>query len=124
MKQAYTDLIEGRIQKVKEEYRVINHADGHKHFDWSGGPGRRKTYDEINKPLTLVGSSLVISQTEKWRRNCKNKNRAEESNKLKCAFLANGSRKIQMPLTPLWDSQEYGFHRKGGRKQKLIASVR
>ncbi len=34
VKQAYTDLIEGRIQKVKEEYRVINHADGHKHFDW------------------------------------------------------------------------------------------
>ena len=27
VKQAYTDLIEGRIQKVKEEYRVINHAD-------------------------------------------------------------------------------------------------
>lgn len=52
MKQAYTDLIEGRIQKVKEEYRVINHADGHKHFDWVEAQAAVETYDENNKPLT------------------------------------------------------------------------
>ena len=61
VKQAYTDLIEGRIQKVKEEYRVINHADRHKHFDWVEAQAAVETYDENNKPLTLVGSSLVLS---------------------------------------------------------------
>lgn len=69
MKQAYTDLIEGRIQKVKEEYRVINHADGHKHFDWVEAQAAVETYDENNKPLTLVGSSLVITERKRWRRN-------------------------------------------------------
>lgn len=69
VKQAYTDLIEGRIQKVKEEYRVINHADGHKHFDWVEAQAAVETYDENNKPLTLVGSSLVITERKRWRRN-------------------------------------------------------
>lgn len=34
VKQAYSDLIEGRISKVKEEYRVINKLDNHYRIDW------------------------------------------------------------------------------------------
>lgn len=102
VKQAYTDLIEGRIQKVKEEYRVINHADGHKHFDWVEAQAAVETYDENNKPLTLVGSSLVITERKKMETELVSaKNRAEESNKLKSAFLANMSHEIRTPLNAI-----------------------
>lgn len=102
MKQAYTDLIEGRIQKVKEEYRVINHADRHKHFDWVEAQAAVETYDENNKPLTLVGSSLVITERKKMETELVSaKNRAEESNKLKSAFLANMSHEIRTPLNAI-----------------------
>ena len=102
VKQAYTDLIEGRIQKVKEEYRVINHADRHKHFDWVEAQAAVETYDENNKPLTLVGSSLVITERKKMETELVSaKNRAEESNKLKSAFLANMSHEIRTPLNAI-----------------------
>ena len=105
----HTDLIEGRIQKVKEEYRVINHADGHKHFDWVEAQAAVETYDENNKPLTLVGSSLVITERKKMETELVSaKNRAEESNKLKSAFLANMSHEIRTPNALF----TYGFFKK------------
>ena len=80
MKQAYTDLIEGRIQKVKEEYRVINHADGHKHFDWVEAQAAVETYDGTIKPLTLVALRWLSPNGKKMETELVSaKNRAEES---------------------------------------------
>lgn len=102
VKQAYADLVEGRIQKVREEYRVINHTGGHKHFDWVEAQAAVETYDENNRPLTLVGSSLVITERKKMETELVSaKNRAEESNKLKSAFLANMSHEIRTPLNAI-----------------------
>ena len=102
VKEAYADLIAGRIQTVKEEYRVVNRVNGCKHIDWVEARAAVESYDEKGKPLTLVGSSLVITERKKMETDLVSaKNRAEESNRLKSAFLANMSHEIRTPLNAI-----------------------
>lgn len=100
--QAYRDLAEGRTDKVKEEYRVLGN-DGHKwKIDWVEAQAAVETKDENGKPLTLVGSSLVITERKKMEEELLSaKDRAEESNRLKSAFLANMSHEIRTPLNAI-----------------------
>ena len=61
-----------------------------------------ETRDEQNRPLTLVGSSLVITDRKRMEEELMSaKNRAEESNRLKSAFLANMSHEIRTPLNAI-----------------------
>lgn len=102
VKQAYADLIAGRTPKVKEEYRVVNRINGIKHIDWVEAQAAIESYDEEGKPLTLVGSSLVITERKKMETDLISaKTRAEESNRLKSAFLANMSHEIRTPLNAI-----------------------
>ena len=102
VKEAYNDLISGRTLKVKEEYRVVNRINGCKHLDWVEAQAAVESYDENGKPLTLVGSSLVITERKKMENDLISaKNRAEESNRLKSAFLANMSHEIRTPLNAI-----------------------
>ncbi len=90
--QAFHDLIEGKINKVKEEYRVLNKGKNGRKIDWVEAQATIETRDEQNRPLTLVGSSLVITDRKRMEEELMSaKNRAEESNRLKSAFLANMS---------------------------------
>ena len=59
IKQAYRDLIEGKVPKIREEYRVAD--PGRSHFDWVEVQAAVDARDAAGKPLTLIGSSLVIS---------------------------------------------------------------
>jgi len=102
VKEAYTNLITKHIRKVKVEYRIINEVNGVKHTDWIEAQVAVESYDENGQPLTLIGSSLTITD----RKNMENdlisaKNRAEESNRLKSAFLANMSHEIRTPLNAI-----------------------
>lgn len=102
VKKAYADLIAGHIQKVKEEYRVINRINGHKQIDWIEAQAAVESFDENGKPLTLIGSSLVITARKAMENDLISaKNRAEESNRLKSAFLANMSHEIRTPLNAI-----------------------
>ena len=99
---AYADLIAGRIEKVKEEYRVVNYINGHKHVDWVEAQAAVESCDENNQPLTLVGSSLIITERKNMESELISaKNKAEESNRLKSAFLANMSHEIRTPLNAI-----------------------
>lgn len=69
VEKAYNSLIEGHIDKVCEEYRVITHDKNGYKLDWVEAKATVDTRDAEGKPLTLVGSSLVITQRKKWNRS-------------------------------------------------------
>ena len=103
VKQAYRDLIEGRVEKVKEEYRIVNVQKNNLHkVEWVEAQAAVEARDEDGKPLTLVGSSLVITNRKKMEQELTTaKDLAEESNRLKSAFLANMSHEIRTPLNAI-----------------------
>lgn len=103
VKQAYLDLIEGRAEKVKEEYRIVNVQKNNLHkVEWVEAQAAVEARDEDGKPLTLVGSSLVITNRKKMEQELTTaKDLAEESNRLKSAFLANMSHEIRTPLNAI-----------------------
>ncbi|WP_455673424.1 ATP-binding protein [Phocaeicola sp.] len=102
VEQAYEDLLEGRVDKVKEEYRVINVENHVPRIEWVEAQAAIETRDENGKPLTLVGSSLVITKRKKMEMELTTaRDRAEESNRLKSAFLANMSHEIRTPLNAI-----------------------
>ena len=65
VEQAYKDLIEGRLEKVKEEYRVINIRNHTHKIEWVEAQAAVETRDENGIPVTLVGSSQVITGRKK-----------------------------------------------------------
>ena len=102
VEKAYDDLIEGRSDKVREEYRVINVQNNIHRIEWVEAQAAVEIRDENGKPLTLVGSSLVITTRKKMEMELTTaRDRAEESNRLKSAFLANMSHEIRTPLNAI-----------------------
>ncbi|MDL2291895.1 response regulator [Bacteroides sp. OttesenSCG-928-F21] len=103
VEKAYEDLINGVSNKVREEYRVINVQKNRLHkIEWVEAQAAVETRDENGKPLTLVGSSLVITGRKKMEQDLTAaKDRAEDSNRLKSAFLANMSHEIRTPLNAI-----------------------
>lgn len=102
VEKAYQDLLEGRSAKVREEYRVVNIENHVPRIEWVEAQAVVETRDENGKPLTLVGSSLVITKRKKMEMELMTaRDRAEESNRLKSAFLANMSHEIRTPLNAI-----------------------
>lgn len=102
VQRAYEDLIEGRTDKVREEYRVLTNEGGRRRIDWVEAQAAVEARDEHGQPAVLIGSSLVITERKHMERELMTaRDRAEESNRLKSAFLANMSHEIRTPLNAI-----------------------
>ena len=102
VKESYKRLIQGKVSKIKEEYRVIVKQDNKIRYEWVEAQAAVDKKDKNGEALSLVGSSLVITKRKKMEEELiKAKEKAEESNRLKSAFLANMSHEIRTPLNAI-----------------------
>lgn len=102
IRKAYQDLIEGRTEKVKEEYRVVVTHGSSRRAEWVEAQAVVGERDRNGAVISLVGSSLVITERKKMEEELISaKDRSEESNRLKSAFLANMSHEIRTPLNAI-----------------------
>lgn len=93
---AYRDLIEGRTDVLKLEMRIY-YPDLH----WIECYAIIGSRDEHHRPLALAGGSVLIDQRKKMEQEVREKEKAEEANRLKSAFLANMSHEIRTPLNAI-----------------------
>lgn len=102
VKRAYKELAEGNLSKIREEYRVVVSKNGTARYEWVEAQAAVDKRDENGKPITLIGSSLVITGRKELEADLISaKEKAEESNRLKSAFLANMSHEIRTPLNAI-----------------------
>ncbi|MDH6534863.1 PAS domain-containing sensor histidine kinase [Parabacteroides sp. 52] len=98
----YKDLITGKVDVVKNEYRIATVSEGQPTWDWVEVHATVEKKDEKGRPLSLVGSSLNITDRKNIEQELRDaKHKAEESNRLKSAFLANMSHEIRTPLNAI-----------------------
>lgn len=97
---ALSDLCEGRTEEYHTEYRVlIPNTD---RFYWEESFATILERDVEGKPTSIVGTTMRIDERKHMEEALiEARNRAEESDRLKSAFIANMSHEIRTPLNAI-----------------------
>lgn len=97
---ALTDLFDGRTSEYHEEYRVAMPHTRRSYWEESFATVAER--DVEGKPKKIVGASMIINDRKAMEQALiEARNKAEESDRLKTAFIANMSHEIRTPLNAI-----------------------
>ena len=97
---ALADICQGRSQEYHEIYRVmIPHTQ---RFYWEEGYATVAELDAEGMPAKIVGTTMIIDDRKNMEEALvEARKKAEESDRLKSAFIANMSHEIRTPLNAI-----------------------
>lgn len=99
-KEDIQNLINGEIEAIDEEIRFLsNKGDGS--YVWIEVFAVVGARDPHGTPVFLTGGIVLINQRKKLEQELREKEKTEEANRLKSAFIANMSHEIRTPLNAI-----------------------
>ncbi len=100
---SFMRFIRGEASAFQEQYRVLKQVQGRpKEYMWVQTNAIVAKRNAEGKPEMLVGGTLDIDNQKKMEQDLRRaKELAEESNRLKSAFIANMSHEIRTPLNAI-----------------------